>query len=88
MIKPYYQKILEHDSLIKCAKIYYNIIKSEKLDANGLFIIKDMDNNKLYKFEITNKKNNFINENDSIIKRIEVLENKISNIEKIIISNN
>lgn len=91
MIKPYYNNILESDNLIKCAKKYYNIIKNEKLEANGLFILKDTENNKLFRFQITKNNliggDNQINKEQEIIKRIESLENKINNLEKIIISN-
>ncbi len=94
MIKPYYNNLLESNNLIKCAKKYYNIIKNEKLEANGLFILKDTESNKLYRFQIT-KNNNLIggenqinNKEQEIIKRIENLENKINSLEKIIISNN
>lgn len=94
MIKPYNNIIYESSNLTRCAKKFYSKIKTENLDANGLFVLKDIDNNKLYKFEI-NKNNmnvqtggeNIINKlnNDNLAMRIHNLENKIDNLEKILL---
>lgn len=95
MIKPYNNKLYESSNLIKCAKKFYNMIKTENIDANGLFILKDIDNNKLYKFQITknigglieDKKkddNIILNLNGDIIERIQNLENKMQIIENLL----
>ena len=84
MIKPYNNKLYESSNMMKCAKKFYSIIKTENIDANGLFILKDIDNNKLYKFQIT-KHNNQIG---GLVKDVIKDDNVISKLNDDILQNN
>jgi len=53
MIKPYTEKIYTN-SLIKSAKNFYETLKGGTYSGNH-FVLKDLENNKLYKFEIKHK---------------------------------
>jgi hypothetical protein len=57
MIKPYpCDKIYESSNIKKCSKKFYEILKQDN-EKYDFFILKNMDNNDYYKFQINNNKN-------------------------------
>lgn len=60
MVKPYpTDKIYESSNVNKCAKKFYQILKQDNEKYN-FFIIKNIENNDYYKFQIGNNNHNVI----------------------------
>ena len=96
MIKPYpSDKIYESSNVNKCAKKFYQILKQDNEKYN-FFIIKNIENNDFYKFQIGNNNlNNYIvgggntetkieekKSDKELINRIENLESRVTKLEK------